>query len=173
MDSKKHPVWDVYDLFRTARLNVKYYSSRLSALQKCNFWLEIILAISAPSSAIAGFWFWKYPIGALIWKGFAVVAAFISIIKPFLKLSDRIQKFEETLTGYRTLDNDLQSIVSKIKSEKTYNEKIKLEVEKAFDRKKAISTNEPEIRENHKLKTKCEAEVLQELPHNSFFVPEV
>ena len=172
MAPNEHPVWDVYNLLRTARLNVKYYSARLHSLRRCNFLIEIVLAITAPSSAIAGLWFWKYPLGQLTWKYFAIIAAICAIIKPFLKLVDRLQKFEETLTGYRTLDNDLQAIIIEIKQKKTYSEKLKKEFNKAFERKKAISTKEPEINIKTKLREICEAEVIKELPVSSFFIPE-
>jgi hypothetical protein len=173
MDPKEHPVWDVYNLLRTARLNVKYYSARLAFLQRSNFWLEIVLAISAPSSAIAGLWFWQYSMGQVVWKIFAVIAAFFAILKPFLKLPERIKRFEETLTGYRTLDNDLQNIAVKIRQQGTYDEEIKGQFDRAFNRKIAISTQEPEVREKIKLKNNCEAEVLSELPHAHFYIPEV
>ena len=51
--NETHPVWNVYDRFRTTRLNVKYYSARLVCVKKINFIMELILAISI-SSEITG-----------------------------------------------------------------------------------------------------------------------
>lgn len=173
MDPKQHPAWDVYDQLRTARLNVKYYSARLACLQRRNMFMEIVLAISAPTSAIAGLWFWSSPIGNLIWKCFGVLAAFIAGIKPFLKITEKIKSVEETLIGYRTLDHDLQNITIKIRQKACFDKDLQKEFQRALERKRAISTKEPELQEMIQLKEKCEEETLKELPHSNFFIPEV
>ena len=42
-NNAKHPVWSVYDLYRDARLNVKYYSTKLHRLSEFNLFLEILI----------------------------------------------------------------------------------------------------------------------------------
>jgi hypothetical protein len=43
---ENHPVWDVYDEARTARLNVRYYERQLASLRRKNISLEVIIALS-------------------------------------------------------------------------------------------------------------------------------
>jgi len=85
--TKYHPVWDVYDLYRTARLNIKYYSHLLTHWKRLNTWLECSLLIFAPSSAIAGIFFWQTPCGAIVWKWLIVITAVIASIKPIIRIT--------------------------------------------------------------------------------------
>jgi hypothetical protein len=86
-----HPIWDVYDQYRTARLNVRYYEYKLEGLRRNNFRIELVLAISI-SSGVAGLWFWETLVGGIIWKIIVTLAAFTAVVKPLIKLSDRIQE---------------------------------------------------------------------------------
>jgi len=87
---EQNRVWGVDDLLRTARLNVKYYSARLAFFQRCNFLLELVLAITAPSSAVAGLWFWKTSTGEFAWTTLGVVAALAAVLKPLLQLDKKV-----------------------------------------------------------------------------------
>lgn len=168
-----HPVWDVYDLQRTARLNVKFYSHRLAHIERSNFWFELILAITAPSSAIAGLFFWELEYGQLAWKLLLVLASIIAILKPLLKLTDKIKKYEESLTGYRMLEHDLSAIATQIKQKEAYTPALQKEFNKAFDRKGKLSQSEAERSEHKhkKLREKLQSEVCIEMPADLFYIP--
>lgn len=49
-----HPVWNVYNEQRTARLNILYLQAKLKRLHRESFWMELVIAVSASTSA-AGF----------------------------------------------------------------------------------------------------------------------
>ena len=166
-----HPVWDVYDQYRTARLNVKYYSKKLEVVKRQNFWIELALAVAAPSSAVAGLWFWETDIGSYTWKGFAIIAACLAVIKPLLGLTTKIQKLEGGLSRYRLFHHDLQKIVVLISQERKYLNKFRNEFKSLLDNKREIIEQEMPGREDKKLKNRCQDEVLRELPAGSFFVP--
>ncbi|MCU7940440.1 MAG: hypothetical protein KZQ64_13665 [gamma proteobacterium symbiont of Bathyaustriella thionipta] len=91
MAREDSPVWDVYDLYRSARLNAKYYSALLHQTEKRNFILEFILLLTAPSSAVAGLWFWDSLIGQEIWKYMGIVAAITAVLKPMLSLPKKMK----------------------------------------------------------------------------------
>ena len=91
----RHPVWDVYNELRTARLNIKYYTVRVEETRRLNRVLEIILAVAAPGSAVAMLFIRETSIGKIIWGPLAVVAAFVAVVKPFLKLDERLQQYEK------------------------------------------------------------------------------
>lgn len=171
-NSTEHPVWAVYDLLRTARLNVKYYSARIASLKRREFLLELVLAVSAPSSAISGLWLWDYEWGKLSWKILAIVAAVVAIIKPLLKLTEKMRKMEESLSGYRALDHDLYRLTLDINREKEFTPEIEQKFKEALARKGMLVCGELEHVEKKRLKRKCEREVMQELPPESFYIPE-
>src|SRR4051812_21828723 len=112
---KQHAVWEVYDRLRTARLNVKYYGCILCDLERVNFWMEVILAGAAPTSAIAGFAYWKDPgIGPAVWQCFGVIAAVVAVVKVPLGLPRKIKEYEGVVTGYRAVEFDLLEIKTNI-----------------------------------------------------------
>jgi hypothetical protein len=172
MSKEAHPVWTVYDKLRTARLNVKYYSRRLETIERTNFWIELVLLASAPSSAIAGLWFWDQPLGKAAWQYLGVVAAVSVLLKPLLALPKKIKEFESVLAGYRMLEYDLMEIKVLVEQKRKYDAGLQAEFKKALQREKTLVGKTPETREHVKVKQFCEAEVLQELPKQSFFVPE-
>jgi hypothetical protein len=172
VERKDHPVWTVYDRLRTARLNVKYYSARLDRYEKWNFALEFILLASAPSSAIAGLWFWNTETGKLVWQSLSVIAAIAAILKPLLGLTKRMKDYESSLSGYRGLEYDLMQIKALIEQKQKYDQALQTDFRKALEREKTLVIKSPETREDRKLKRECEEEVLRELPPERFFVPE-
>lgn len=169
---ENHPVWTVYDKLRTARLNVKYYSRRLKTLESQNFWIEFILLATAPSSAIAGLWFWETEYGKIIWPYLGIIAAITAVLKPILSLTKRIKEFESVLSGYRTLEFDLMEIKTLVEQKQKFDSTLQSDLKKAIQREKALVGKTPETCEIKKIKLQCENEVRQELPGNSFFVPE-
>ena len=99
MSREKHPVWTVYDRLRTARLNCKYYGRRLQQHERLEFYLQLLLLTTAPSSAVAGLWFWAVPAGQLIWQYTGVAAAMVAVVKPLLGLTKKIKDYEAILSG--------------------------------------------------------------------------
>jgi len=172
MSRENHPVWTVYDRLRTARLNVKYYSRRLETIERTNFCIELVLLASAPTSAVAGLWFWEEPFGKIVWQYLGVVAALAALLKPLLSLPRKIKEFESVLAGYRMLEYDLMEIKVLVEQKKKYDAGMQSELKKALQREKTLVGKTPETRERVKIKQLCEAEVLQEFPKETFFVPE-
>jgi hypothetical protein len=172
MANHDHPVWSVYDLYRTARLNVKYYSARLVQAERYNFAIELIIAITAPTSAITGLWLLKTPAGQAIWKYIAVLAAIAAVFKPLLRLPQRIKSLEQTISGYRALEYDLDLIVNRITSEGSYDKACKKMFEAAQKKKKLLVVNPPENDQKKDLIERLYSEVNNELPMEFFFIPE-
>lgn len=169
---EEHPVWGVYDLYRTARLNVKYYTCKLSRVEHANFLMDVILLITAPSSAIAGLWFWETPLGQGIWKYLGVVSAFIAVLKPSLALTKKIKKYEEVLSGYKALEHDLHEIKELVAQKLKYAQEMQNDFKKALKRKGVLVNKEPGEKVDKKLLACCQREVDTELPADKFFVPE-
>ncbi|MBI1910371.1 MAG: hypothetical protein HYS21_00035 [Deltaproteobacteria bacterium] len=170
-NNSNHPVWNVYDEYRTARLNVRYLEEQLKNLQKKNFWIEFSLAVST-SSSVAGQWLWENAIGGYAWKVIGLIAAFLAILKPIIKLTEKIRKKSEKLSGYRLLEHELHKIKILISEYNKYDENLRKLFLKALDFKGELIKKHPEEHIDHKLREKCEKIVNNELPSNSFFIPE-
>lgn len=166
-----HPVWDVYDEYRTARFNVHYHQRKFVRLRRNNLIIELVLALSV-SSGVAGLWLWETAVGGAIWKGLTTLAAFLAVIKPLIKLSDQLQKRSEVLTKWRLLDDGLQQLTLEISQYREYNEKMRDSLFRLMKTKSTIIKEEPIEDIDEELRKICFEQVNKELPADSFFVPE-
>lgn len=151
---------------------MKYHAARLNRVERYNFAIELLIAITAPTSAITGFWLLKTEAGQDTWKYIAALAAIAAVLKPLLRLPQHIKTLEQTLSGYRALEYDLEQIVNRIKSEGTYSKACKSMLDDAQKKKKALVVNPAENNQDKKLIERLYLEVNSELPMESFFVPE-
>jgi hypothetical protein len=165
-----HPIWDVYDQYRTARLTVRYYEYRLKGLRRNNFIIELMLAISV-SAGVAGLWFWGTVVGGIIWKIIITVAAFAAVVKPLLKLPDRIQEQSVILAAWRELDDELQKLSVLVRQCGKYNSELQNRFLSLMEKRSAIVKKETAEAIDEKLREKCFEQVNQELPSDKFFVP--
>ncbi|MCJ7602037.1 MAG: hypothetical protein MUO63_11135 [Desulfobulbaceae bacterium] len=167
----QHPVWDIYDEYRTARLNVKINEYHLANYKKWNFIIEFILALTA-SSSVASFWFWQSATGQTVWKCLSVLTAILAVLKPMLNLSGKIQKFSEILTDFKSLEHDFHKLTILINQQQRYDPEFKDQFYYLLDQKRFINqkTNEGTIRKSKK--REFEAQVINELPANIFYIPE-
>jgi hypothetical protein len=167
-----HAVWSVYDLYRTARLNVKYYSTKLHRSERLNIGIELIIAVTAPSSAVTGLWFWDTSLGSILWRVLGVAAAIAAVIKPILKLPKRIKVYDEILMGHRALEHDLFEIKEMITQRGKYDKELQADYRKALKRRGALAAvRDPETKQDKSLIRKLTIEVSQEIPPGQFFVP--
>ncbi|MBF0555787.1 MAG: hypothetical protein HQK96_14765, partial [Nitrospirae bacterium] len=72
VENEKHPVWDVYNEYRTARLNVRCNEMYLRRLTRTKKWMNMAIAIST-SSTVGGFWVAETPWFTYFWKGFGTL----------------------------------------------------------------------------------------------------
>jgi hypothetical protein len=170
-DHSQHPVWSVYDELRTARLNVKYLQCELKWLKLFDGWSEIVIAI-ATTSSVGSFWFLQNAVGAQFWKTAGAIAVVLSIIRPILKFGDRIQAKEKLLTSYCVLDHDLNCIRMEIRHRQKYDNSLHKDFLEAMDRKAELVKADAHSQVKISLRLKCEILVLNELPTDSFYVPE-
>jgi hypothetical protein len=161
-------VFDVYDEYKTARLNVYYYEKRHNSFRIWNFWIELFVAISVPS--VAGLWIWNTDVGNIIWKIIAVISAILAVVKPLIGLSNQMQENLETLTQWRLLHGEFQKLVISISQYGVYSEKMRDQFLKLLENKTNIK--EPPDNPNDTLKAKCQKVVNEELKVDRFFIPE-
>lgn len=167
----EHPIWDVHDLRRTARLSVKCFCARLRALERQNIWLEITIATSTSSSALAGFAFWRTSSGETAWQVLAVISAVLAVAKPFLKIPDKVKHLESLATGYRGVEHDLGKIEILARQRGAYDQELKDRFAAILERMNALVAGPQDYGVSNRLRRVCQDEVDRELPHDRFYIP--
>lgn len=166
-----NPVWNVYDLLRTAKLNVLYYTQKLICADRIQIFMQIVLAAAVPSSAIAGFKIWDFGLGRYAWVIFVSFSSLVAFMKPFLGLSKKSKKYSEIIDGYKILFYDLQDIQQKVEEDKLYSLSHKNLFKYAKDRRKVLEVKETGINLNKHLRSKCQEAVKKEFPARKFYIP--
>ena len=114
-DSKSSPdgimysLQAIYTLYKETLVNAKYYGRKLNRAQQYNLFFEIVLALGATGSGIAGWSLWESSIpgsremGAAIYAVIASLAAAFAILKPLLQMSQRVERYSKLFTSYQNL----------------------------------------------------------------------
>jgi hypothetical protein len=162
-------VEDIYDRYRTAQMNRKYYAQRLTTTSRYNTAYEGILALGA-STSIAAWTLWKTDVGQRVWAIFGGAVAILVVLKPLFGLPRRIVQFSRLYTGYTDLCIDLEQVVREIKKRKDLTRPMKNVVERALNRLKVLA-REDEVNPSKRLLRKCQDEVNREIPLSSLWYP--
>jgi hypothetical protein len=159
----------VYDLYRTARLNRKYYGDRLAAYQKWNTFVELIVALGT-STAIGGLVFLQIGLGKTVLASIGVLAVVIGVVKTSLQLSQKIERYSRLYTSHSVFYSELDSLVSEISA----HQGITAERMKSFsDIQQKINLLAPEDdpHPSGKLRLKYFQEVNEEIPPERLWMP--
>jgi hypothetical protein len=166
-----NPVWEVYDLLRTAKLNEKYFGYRLQKYVQISNFMEFTIATTASTSAIASLTLWNNGLGGYFWQSFLVISAVISVAKPILGITKRVRLYEEVLSEYRALSYELMQLKVNISTVREYNDIHKGKLNEIMEKHATLVSKSPESTENKTVKIKCINEVLKAYPTKSFFIP--
>lgn len=173
MINKNHPVWAVYDLLRTIRLNVHYYTAKLERTKRKDFWIEIILAVVVPSSAIAGLPLWQNRYGVYAWSVLVIIAAVLAVIKPFLKLTEAVQSYEAVISRLRVVESELVELQHEIFQRRRYDQPMQDKLGVIIRNMGRVQEIEPIEQIDEKLRRTIFDRIRKESPNESFYVPEV
>src|SRR2546429_8083570 len=110
---------EIYDAYRTASMNHKYYANRLASFSKWNSLYEVTLAVGSSTSAVAAWPIWNTQNGKLLWAAFTGVVGLFVVLKPFLRLSQKVEQYSQLYFGYKELYQDLKRLVYTLKIKKT------------------------------------------------------
>ena len=131
----------------------------------------MVLNITA-SSAIAKFAIWKTEAGSFVWSVIAGIAVILAVIKPFMKLTDRIKRIENVLTKYRLIKHEFGILRIDINEKKCYNDEHKKILRDLLLKEKELIEKQPENYISNRLRNICTEEVIKEYPVENFFIPE-
>ena len=169
---KRHPVWDVYDEYRTALYNEKAHTTRIHQVAKMSKAIDIALAIFTPSSAIAGFFLLNTTGGKIAWNSLISAASVLAVSKPFLKLDIQRTQLIESLSGYTQLRHDLEGLTRKISRRGKFDDELYAEFESIQQKKLGVYKRTTLFKLSKKKREELYNEVKRQHPINRFFVPE-
>jgi hypothetical protein len=172
-NNSSQPVWDVYDDYRTAVWNVEIQQEELKKLKSINNWIEIPLAILA-SSSVTSIYFWTTPNGKMIWTALSFMTAVLAVVKPFLKLPEKIEQRGQMLADFCLIETALEKIKKRISAHKKYDDELQEQYLKVLDlkseiRKKCMGANS--LSASQKIKDECFERVQKRHPKDSFYIP--
>jgi hypothetical protein len=159
----------VYDSFRTALFNRKYYACRLQRHRQANMWLECVLAIGT-SGTVAGLSIWHGGVGKVVWAVFGGLVALTSVLKPVVGLPKSIERFSKLWTGHSRIYYDLEQVVSDIRAERQVTPQMLAALSDARNRHRELALDD-DIKPVERLRRKYYAEVNNEIPASSLWYP--
>lgn len=159
----------IYDSFRTALLNRKYYASRLQRYRRVNFSWECILAIGT-SGTVAAWSVWNEGLGKIVWAVLGGTVAVLSILKPIVGLPKSIERFSKLWTGHSRIYYDIEQVVSDIKATRRVTPEMLAVLSDARKRYRELALDD-DVKPVERLRRKCFAEVKKEIPVSSLWYP--
>src|SRR2546430_13242804 len=169
---KNHPVWELYDLQRDCALNSLVYLSLTDRYSKIIFWLDIVTALFAGSSAIAGFSFWKTLAGHQVWIVGSGCATVIAGLKPVLRLTDKLKRYQDLYSRYVMLEAACANLSTQVKNARTYSNANVNALIKLRERAAAIAASAPVVKYRDSFIRKIQAKVTRLMPPEQFYIPE-
>jgi hypothetical protein len=169
---KRHPVWDVYDEYRTALYNEKAHTTRIHQIVKISKAIDIALAVFTPSSAITGLFLLHTSAGKIAWNSLISVASLLAVSKPFLKLDIQRAQLIASLSGYTQLRHDLEGLTMRIRRRGKFDDALEAEFESIRRKKVSVYKRTTLFKLSKKKREELYNEVIRQHPMNRFFVPE-
>jgi hypothetical protein len=108
---------DLYEVFREARMNVKYYGEKLAYYQWWNSRIEIAMAIGS-STTLMSLPFFASTLGKVLAVLLGLASAVLGILQPILNLPKKIEVASKLWAGYLSVFTSAQSLVRNVKLRK-------------------------------------------------------
>jgi hypothetical protein len=158
----------LYDMYRTALLNRKYYGHRLVKCRAIARWTDIGLALAAASTV--GAWaVWQTPLGQSAWQLIGALAVVLAVAKPFLNLPADTERYSRLFTSHGSIYSSLGRIVSDVERLHAFGPSAKLSYAAALERFDEVC-KEDDPAPSRRLLKRCFDEVKKELPPSRFWV---
>jgi hypothetical protein len=109
---------DLYDVFREARLNVKYYGEWLAFYQRWNLYIQVALAVGTSSTLLSLPLFSYAWIGPILTGTLTVVTAVLGVTNPILNIPKKIERASKLWSGYMAAFISAQTVVRNVKLHK-------------------------------------------------------
>jgi len=160
----------LYELMRESLRFQKYYAYKLNRHKFWNTIADASIAISA-SGSLTSAKFMKTPIGDSVLTGTLIFSTFATILKPILKLNDRIIRLSKLQVQYLELYQDCKTLMHEIQEADEIQPKHDKQLSVMNDRFNKLGLqNDPN--ESRRLMTRFQDEVAIEIPSVALWLPQ-
>jgi hypothetical protein len=160
----------LYDDYRTALYNRKYYGCLLQKYRRWNFLFEVAIAI-ASSSAIGSWLIWRSTdFGQNVWALISGITAVLAVVKPFLEFPKQIERYSKLFAGHGDVFHDLDAIVREVESERGFTSKINKKYAETLGRIKELAVDD-DPQQDMALARRIQEEVNREIPPEELWNP--
>jgi hypothetical protein len=163
MDTNRTRLQRIYTNYRDAAMSKEYYACRLAQVKRWNIWYEIVLALGASGTAVAGWYIWSQTTGKIVWAIFSGCAAVLAIIKPILKVADEVERYSKLHIGYSELAFDYKLVCDEIRASGGISESLREAVANADKRIKELTLVD-DVKPSLKLLRECQNSVKRVVP---------
>ncbi len=158
---KSERVFQIYNWYKTARLNVLYYEISLRKWTWAVQAHDVLVALSGAASPIA---FWQrssYPLLGQFWFYLTLLAGLSAVLKPILRWEKKIILFSELHTHYCDLYMDLKCLCEDVAAANDLSSKHDSLFQHYRDSFKALERKEPpqDDKKVHRLQEKVNREI--------------
>lgn len=160
-------VADACDLYRLARLNLKYYGRRLHVMQRWNMGIEVAIALSTSGTVAALF---GGGAGRAAVATLAATAAVLGVLKPVLNLQKRIERLSKLWAGHAGVHASLARVVRDINVYQDVDADTARALTDARERAAQLGLDDDPY-PSRALLDRLQSEVDEELPPDSFWCP--
>jgi hypothetical protein len=160
----------IYDQYRTSLLNVKYYGHELTKLKQRNLFAEIVIAIGATGSTVAGWATLQEKIGVPLWGVVAGTATILATIKPIIRLGEQIEKFARLHSEHNGNYIALKRLCSEIKQFKKVTPEMRTRYAEISKKHDELARDDPP-RPSRRLIERFQQEVITEIPVETLWMP--
>ena len=169
-DTTRAELQTLYDLYRTADLNVRYYGLKANRLMSRYRWLQALSALSS-AAAVAGA-VQNVPVfGKSIWVAFATVAAVTTAVASVYDLPNRISRLEHLHVAYVELFHQLELLLHEIRRN-VYMTDENLGMSRVLQQLYTRMGPKDETAPDRKLLSILQSEVNRALPPERMWMPE-
>ncbi|MFI5380097.1 MAG: hypothetical protein ACHRHE_12430, partial [Tepidisphaerales bacterium] len=134
-------VTDLYDLYREARMNVKYYGEKIASYQRWILTIEVAVALGT-SGTVVSLPIFSTTAGKIIVIGAGTIAAILGVLKPILNLSKKIERSSKLWSGYLAIFNGAGRIVRAVQIHQEIDDRLAVRIEELHDRMDVLSTDD-------------------------------
>lgn len=113
-NSKIAALTAIYTLYKESLINSRYYGCKLHRAQNLNMWFEIVLAVGATGSGVAGWSLWSEGSGKLAWALLAGIASLLAVVKPLIGVSNKIERYSKLFASYQQIYTRSRILVLRI-----------------------------------------------------------
>lgn len=163
-------LWYLYNSYRDAAMNRKYYGVCLNRTRRLATVLDALVAVGT-STAVGGWVIWKDSAGAATWGVLSGLAAVIALVKPLLKLTEKVERYSKLFVGHGEVLYDLKAAVAAVAAAGDYPESLSTKVDGAIERFKRLAESD-DPQPDKRLIRRAFEEVKKEIPVESLWVPE-